>query len=172
MHGIEQLRACVRRATEPVGGLAVREMRVDLARVHRAAFGDESQHRMRLLPARRCPRHARRARVHQVMVRARQEAVVDEEVFFDRQLRIAAFEVAGAVAGHAVTQGEVLRARRGADRIGLHEAEFIDRTRERGRLEQRAGHGMAAQVVEGDGHGELWRGTTCGVRLACLGRNA
>jgi hypothetical protein len=68
-------------------------------------------------------RRAGRARVHQRLRGARQEAVVDEEVLFDRPAAGSAFQVAGAVAGHAVAQRQVLRARRGADGVGLHEAQ-------------------------------------------------
>jgi hypothetical protein len=66
VHAVEQLRAGV--AAEPpnqLRGLAVREVRVDLARVHHAALAHELQHRLRLRPARLRPRRARRARVHQ-----------------------------------------------------------------------------------------------------------
>ena len=49
-------------------------------------------------------------------------------------------------------QGQVLRPRRRADRIGLHEAELRDRAHQRRRLEQRTRHRMAAQVVEGQFH--------------------
>jgi hypothetical protein len=64
----------------------VRELRVDLARVHHAALAHELQHRVRLPSAPWATRCAR-ARVHQVVRGARQEAVVDEEVLFDRQPR-------------------------------------------------------------------------------------
>jgi hypothetical protein len=86
--------------------------------------------------------------MHQREVAARQEAVVDERVLVDPQARIAALEVADAVAGDAVAQDQVLGARRRADRIGLDEAELVDRARERRRLEERARDGVAAQVVE------------------------
>ena len=155
MHDVEQLRARVRRAAEPVGHLAVREMRVHLARMHGAAFADECQHRRRLLGARRGPDRARRARMHQLVMRARQIAVVDEEVFLQRQLRIKALEIARAIAGDAMAQRQVLRAGRRADRIGLHESQLVDRAPERGRLEQRARDGVAAQMFQGDRHAAI-----------------
>ena len=86
------------------------------------------------------------------MVGARQETVVDEEVFFDVETGIAALQVAGAVTAHAVAQGQVLRSRRGADRIGLDEAELINGARQGGRLEQGSSDGVATQVVERDRH--------------------
>jgi len=54
---------------------------------------------------------------------SRYEAVVDETVLVDRQARVAALEVAGAIAVDAVAQRQVLGARRRADRVGLDEAE-------------------------------------------------
>jgi hypothetical protein len=84
--------------------------------------------------------------------RARQEAIVDEEVFFQRQPRVAALQLAGAVVAHAVAQDQVLRARRCAQRIGLHEAQAADGRRQRGGREQRTRQRMAAQVVERDRH--------------------
>ena len=46
-------------------------------------------------------------------------------------------------------QGEILRARRGADRIGLHEAEPLEGAGERGRREQAPRDRVAAQIVPG-----------------------
>jgi hypothetical protein len=86
--------------------------------------------------------------VHQRQVAARQEAVVDEAVLLDGQARVATLEVAGTVAGDAVTQRQVLGPRRRADRVGLDEAELLDRPDEGGRLEQRPADGISAQVVE------------------------
>ncbi len=96
----------------------------------------------------------RRARVHQAVGVARQEAVVDEEVLIDAELRIAPLEVAGAVVAHAVAQREVLRARRCADGVGLDEAQAVDGAPERRGREEGAGDRVPAQVVErGSPHG-------------------
>jgi len=78
---------------------------------------EDLEHRLRALLA-----HARVARVHQGVHAAGHEAVVDEEVLFDAELRVAAFEVAGAVVLDAMAQYQILSASRRADRIGLHEA--------------------------------------------------
>ena len=59
--------------------------------------------------------------------RARHEAVVDEHVLFDLERRIVPLEVAGTVILDAVPQSQVLRTRRGSDRIGLHEAKGVER---------------------------------------------
>jgi hypothetical protein len=90
---------------------AVREVRVDVARVDNAVQAYEVQHRLRLAQSCLGPRFSRDARVHQRVHRARQEAVVDEEVLLHRQPRIAALEIPRAVAGDAVPQSQVLRAR-------------------------------------------------------------
>ena len=60
-------------------------------------------------------------------MRARQEAVVDEEVLFQRQAWLSPFQITGAIAGDAMPQRKVLRARRRPDRVGLHEAQPLDR---------------------------------------------
>ena len=155
VHAIQQLGAGIGRTTKPVGGLAVGEVRIDFARMHGPAFGDEFAHRLRLLPARRRPGLACITRMHQCLVRARQEAVVDEEILFQRQARIAPLQLTGPVADHAMAQGQVLRTRRGADRVRLHETEFFYRTHQRGRLEQRTRNGVTAQVVQGQWHAAM-----------------
>ena len=81
---------------------------------------------------------------------ARDEAVVDEEVLFDAQLRVGAFEIAGPVVDDAMAQRQVLRARRRADRIGLDETEAVQRPLERGGAEQAMRDGEAAKVLERD----------------------
>ena len=82
-----------------------------------------------------------------------QEAVVDEEVFLDAQPRVAALQVTGPVAGHAVAQRQVLGPRRGADRVGLHKTQAPDGLRQAGRPPQAAGDGVAAELVEAGGFG-------------------
>ncbi|MNN55986.1 hypothetical protein D3C81_1708930 [compost metagenome] len=98
------------------------------------------------------------------MVLARQKAVVDEEVFFQCQSRIALLQFAGTITAYPVTQGQVLRPRRCPDGIGLDKAQFSDRPHQRGRLEQRTGDRVAAQVVEGEGHGAMMTKTRARVR--------
>jgi hypothetical protein len=108
----------------------------------------ELENLVRLLPARLGPGLARRARMHERVQLARHEAIVDEEVLLDRETRIAALEVTGAIADDAMPQREVLRTGGRTDGVRLHEAEARDRPHQRGR-EQGAGDGVAAQVVEG-----------------------
>ena len=155
VHAVEQLGRSPARAAEPVAHAAVREVRVDLGRVHGAALAHEVQHRLCLRPARLRPGLTGLARVHQRRGRARQEAVVDEEVLLHRQPRVAALQLAGTVVAHAVAQDQVLRARRRAQRVGLHEAQALQRLWQRAGREQRAGHGVAAQVVESDRHAPM-----------------
>jgi len=124
-------------------------MRVDVARMHLAVLAHELEHRLRTLHAGGAPARAWGARMHQRMVRARQEAVVDERVFFDVERRILRLEIAGAVAGDTMPERQVLRARRCANRIGLHEAQPLDRAAQVARREQRTGNGVPAKIVEG-----------------------
>ena len=70
--------------------------------------------------------------MHQRLYGARHEAVVDEEIFLDVELRVAAFEVAGTVVLDAMTQYQVLSARRRANRIGLHKAQPVESAFQRG----------------------------------------
>ncbi len=149
MHAVEHVRRGVRRAAPIIDDAAVREMRVDVARMHLAALAHELEHGLRALHARGAPARAGGARVHQRMVRAWQEAVVDERVFFDVERRVLRLEIACAVAGDAMPERQVLRARRRADRIGLHESEPLDRAAQVARREQRTGDGVAAKIVEG-----------------------
>jgi hypothetical protein len=57
--------------------------------------------------------------MHQRQMFPRQDSVVDPRVLFDWQLRIASLEIAGPVIDDPMTQDQVLRARRRADRVGL-----------------------------------------------------
>jgi len=133
------------------------EMRIDLARVHRPAFSHEREQRVHPPPPRRAPRlHAvgrhrgLRARMHQRLQLAGDEAVGDEEVFLDAELGIAPFEIAGVIALHAMAEDQVLRPRRGSNRVGLHEPHAVKRACQRGRREQRAGDGKSPKLVERD----------------------
>src|SRR6266404_9697588 len=102
--------AGVRRAAPVVAHRAVREMIIHLARMRTAAFADELENSLRLLHPFGGPTDARRIfillsglghcgepRMHQRVYRARHEAIVDKEVFFDAEFRVAAFEISGAV---------------------------------------------------------------------------
>ena len=165
MHGVQQLRAGVGIAAEPVLALAVVEGRIDIASVRFAPGAHEFQHRVGLRPACLGPHAALSARVHQRVRGARHEAVVDEEVFLDRQLGVAPFQVTRAVAADAVAQRQVLRPRRGADGVGLHETQFGDGLGQRRRLEEAAGDRVGAQCVDGDdGLGHRLQ-TKCWLRL-------
>jgi hypothetical protein len=87
--------------------------------------------------------------MHQRMVRARQEAVVDERILFDVERLVPCLEIARALSGDAMPQRQVLRARRRADRIGLHEAQPLDSAAQVARCGQRTGNGVPAKIVEG-----------------------
>jgi hypothetical protein len=89
--------------------------------------------------------------MHQRLARARQEAVVDEEVLLDVELCVSAFEIARAVACDAMAERQVLGPRRRADRIRLDEAELVDRPAQRGGREQAASDGVAAQLLQREG---------------------
>ena len=126
-------------------------MRVHLARVHRAARPHEVEQRQLALAA----ALRRAARVHQPRHLAGDEAVVDEDVLFDAERLVLAFEIAGAISGDAMAQRQVLRARGCANRIGLHEAKGVEGAREGRRPEQAARDREAAEISESQGRGDL-----------------
>ena len=119
-----------------------------IARVHHALALHKSQYRLCPLVLCCSPRHAWRARVHQRVHDGRDKPVVDEEVFFHPQLGVTPLQIAGLVSGHPVAQGQILRPRRGADRVGLHKTQFGQRTRQGGGCKQTAGQRVAAQLLQ------------------------
>ncbi len=149
VHGIEQVRRRARRAAPVVGDRAVREMRVHLAWMHRSVGADEIQQRPHVPAACRAPWDRTAARMHQRLQRAGHEAVVDEEVLVDVEPAVEALEIAGTITGHAMAEREVLGSRRRADRIGLHEAEHVERLLQRSGGNQAARDRKTPQVVEG-----------------------
>jgi hypothetical protein len=93
--------------------------------------------------------------VHQALHGARDEPIVHEDVLVDVEASISTLEITGAVAGHTMTQREVLRPRGGADRIGLNKTEPVECALERRRREESASDRCAPQLV--DGHSPIIR---------------
>jgi hypothetical protein len=133
-------------------------MLIDFARVDEVTRTDEIEHELcplfaRGRPGREALTHAVfRTRMHQRLNGSGYEAVVDEEIFFDVELRVVAFKVAGTVVLHAMAEDQILRAGWRADWVGLHETELLQRSFQRGRREQALVYGETAQVVERDSH--------------------
>ena len=94
--------------------------------------------------------------MHQRLHFARHEAVVDEKIFFDAELGVVALKITGAVIFYAMTQDEVLRAGWSPDRIGLYETHLMQRAPQRGRRKKTVRDGEAAEVVDRDGHAEMF----------------
>jgi hypothetical protein len=150
MHLVHQVGGRIRRSAPVIDDGAVREVAIDLARMHLATAANvfEQQPGPPLLRSR--PVVGVIARMHQRVHRFWHEAVVDERVFLDRQTGVSALEVAGAIIAHAVAQGQVLRACRCADWVGLHEAAALDCARQGSGCEERPGGSMPPKLVEGD----------------------
>ena len=127
----------------------MREALVHLAWMHRAARPDKVQKGADAPPTRRGPWRGTSARVHQDLHGARDEAVIHDDILVDVETAISTLEIAGAVAVHAMTQREVLRARRCPDGVGLHEAQCVERALERGRRKEAASNCRAPQGIEG-----------------------
>jgi len=76
--------------------------------------------------------------VQEIERRGRQHAIDMHVVLDQRQLRKTHFEIAGAITGDSMAKDQILRSRRRADRIDLHESERRDGRCDVGRLRQRA----------------------------------
>jgi hypothetical protein len=127
----------------------VRKRFAHFARVHHSPLLHEGQHLARTFGSGGVPLPAGRARVQQRQHLSRHEAVVDKGVLFHAQPLVAALQVAGAVVAHPLVEDEVLRARRRAHGIGLHEPEPADGGRQRQGFEQAARDRIAAQLGQG-----------------------
>ncbi len=100
-----------------------------------------------------------RARVKCVRNRARREAVRVEIIFFDSELCVAPFEIAGAVTADAMPEDQILCGRRRANRIRLNEAESSEGACER-RLRKKSMCDRERAEL-----GDLQRRTTVNARL-------
>ena len=145
------MRGRVRRAAPVVGDPPVGEVGVDVARMRLAALANELEKRA-LAPALRHRAPGRRhARMHQPLNRARDEAVVDENVLLDRPARRSG--VRGRRRGSPLRGDGASSPGRapGPDRIGLNEPEPVDRVPQRGWREQAATDRESAQGGDGCG---------------------
>jgi hypothetical protein len=88
--------------------------------------------------------------VHERVDVGRDEAVVDEEVFLDAKRGVVTLEIAGMVIGDAMTHRQVLGPRRSPDRIGLDEAEALQRAFEGSWREEAAGNRKTPEIVATD----------------------
>src|ERR1700693_1861298 len=109
-------------------------MDVHVARMHRPTFPYELQDQLRAFPTHRGPWPAPgggdadiRAGMHQRLQRSGNEAVVDEDIFFNTEFLETAFEIAIAVILDSMAQHQILRPRRRANWVGLHEAQLVER---------------------------------------------
>ena len=133
----------------------MREPLMRLPWMHAAALTHECQQVLRSLLPCSGPGWRDLPRVHQRRDVSGDEAVVDEDVFLDAERRIQPLEIAGAVVDGAMTQRQVLRARRRADGIRLHESQPAERAFQRDRRKQAAGDREPAQVIEADRHDSI-----------------
>src|SRR5580704_16119924 len=134
-------------------------MTIDLLRMNHSALPHEFQHKLGALSPAGTPRHTSlschaggESRMHQRLQFARNEAVIDEEVFVDVELGVSSLQISCAIALNAMTQDQVLRTSRRANRIGLHESHVVKSAFKRGRRKQTTRDRKAPQVVEGDRH--------------------
>lgn len=81
---------------------------------------------------------------------ARKESIIDEEVFFDRELWITTLKVASTIIAYAMAQDQILGARWCANWICLDKAQALDRTRQRHGAEQCPRYRVFAKLCKGD----------------------
>ena len=160
MQRIEQMRRRVGIPSPIIFHLPMREMSVNLLRVHDSAVAHEVEQLLRALSAAAGPRQITSdrhstlcPRMHQDLQLARDESVIDEEIFFHAQRafsqpRIAPLQIARAVALHALPQNQILRPGRRADRIRLNEFHAVQRPPQRGGRKQALSNGHAAQIIK------------------------
>src|SRR5580698_4429262 len=136
-------------------------MLIDLARMHHAALARklQQQHGPLFARGRGCakPFPKIQTRMHQRLHLARHKSVIDEKIFLDPELRVAAVEVAIAIVFHPMTQNQILRPRGSADRVGLYKSHLVQRPLQRGRRKKTTRHREAPQIiaVQANGH-EPW----------------
>ena len=114
-----------------------------------AALAHEIQQRALSLGC-RDPTGGGGTRVHLRMKRARDESIVDEDVFLDPERRVFPFEIARSVTPDAMAERQILCARRCANRIGLHESQRVDRALQSRGREEAASDGRSSQVINRD----------------------
>lgn len=136
VEAFKKLCARIRSAAEPVAGLSVLEMVIDVAWVDSATFPNEGKDSLGLLLVGARPGHSRGPRMHHGVGGARQKAVVDKDVFLDAKPGIEPLKIARSVVADTMAKREVLRTRWRADGVGLHEAEPVDGAAQRRRREQ------------------------------------
>ena len=96
--------------------------------------------------------------MHECLDTPRKEAVVEEVVFLDGERGERPFQIAGTIVPHAMAQRQILRARGRANRVGLDEAEPVERALEGRGCEKAPRDGEAAQIVDrDDGFPFRWR---------------
>jgi hypothetical protein len=66
------------------------------------------------------------------------------------------FEIAGAIAVHAVTKRQILSTSRRTDRIGLYEGQRIESALKCGGRKEAARDGESAQLVESHAWSAIW----------------
>src|SRR3954452_16371152 len=99
------------------------------------------------------PQHTRLgAWVHQLVHRSRHKTVIDEKVFFNSELCVARFEIAGAIIIDALTKNQILSARWCTNWIGLHKSHAGKCALQRNRIGKVSRDCEATEIFEGCFH--------------------
>ena len=150
MQALQQLRAGVQ-AAAPALDAAMVEMRLHVPGMGATVFAHKGKDLVGVrlhpgVPCVPCPRLP--SRMQQSHGLARHETVVDEERLFDRDARVAALQLAGAIVCDALREDEILRASGRPHRIGLKKAKARYGPLKAGGLEQASRDCVAAKLLE------------------------
>ena len=116
------------------------------------------------------PMRAVPPRMQQAHGLARHETVIDEEGLFNREARVAALQLAGAIVCDALREDEVLRAGGRAHRVGLEKPEARNGPLQADRLEQAARDRVASNLLKTEmaDRGYAWRRQGSGAHRASM----
>ena len=143
MQPLQRVRRRLRVAAPCVDDAALAEMRFERAWVRLAQRRDDLEHFLF-----ECAERRRLTRMKELPHRLRKKPVGIEIVFLDVQRPILPLEIARPISANAMSEDEILRARRRSDGIGLDEPEPIDGVRQRRRCEERLVNRMTPQRRE------------------------
>jgi hypothetical protein len=88
--------------------------------------------------------------VHEGLQLSRDVPVVDKAVFLDLEFWIKTFKIAGVIVSDSLSQNQILRPGRSADRVGLYETHLLQRCLKRDRLRKVSRNSKAPQILERD----------------------
>ena len=167
MQALQQMRADIQVGT-PALDTAMVEMRLHVLGVGATMLAHKGQHLLSACLHSGVPGARHAAGMQQGQALARQETIVEEEGFFDRQARVAALELAGTVVFNALREDQILGASGRPHRVGLEKAQARNGPRQGGDLKKAARDRVAAKLPESGGFAGRQSGTVFGGHCVIL----